>query len=236
MHILLTRPESDSIKLARELRAAGHVVTIEPLLEVTFHNQPIPDISGAQALVFTSANGVRAFARLSEDRSLAVVTVGATTAQAARDQGFTQVTAAGGNVESLGDMLAEAFNPTQGRLVHIAGSAIAGNLKGRLESLGFDVTREILYETTAATSLSDSLIGQIKAQEIDLMLFFSPRTAQTFANLSHKHRIETFLSHSTAGCLSFAVKDALHSLPWHRIVVGKRATQDALLEAAGLIF
>lgn len=235
MHILLTRPESDSIKLAQELRAAGHMITIEPLLEVTFHDQPVPDISGAQALVFTSANGVRAFARLSADRAVTVVAVGAATAQAARDHGFAQVTAAGGDVESLGDLLARTFNPAQGRLVHIAGSAIAGDLKGRLESLGFNVSREILYETIAATSLSDTLIGRIKAREIDLMLFFSPRTAQTFANLSHKHRIETFLSHATAGCLSFAVKDALHSLPWRRIVVGKKATQDALLAAAGLI-
>ena len=57
------------------------------------------------SLVFTSANGVAAFAALTPDRALPVFTVGDATAEAARAAGFAAVRSAGGDIGMLAALL-----------------------------------------------------------------------------------------------------------------------------------
>ncbi len=70
MRVLVTRPEEDAGALVAALAARGHETLVEPMLTVG----PVPgvtpplDLEGVQALLFTSANGVRALARLAERR------------------------------------------------------------------------------------------------------------------------------------------------------------------------
>jgi hypothetical protein len=90
---LITRPEEDARPLAEALAARGVATVIEPLLAI----RPLPeaasdlakDLAGVQALLFTSANGARAFAELSPRRDIGVLAVGDATASAARGLGFT---------------------------------------------------------------------------------------------------------------------------------------------------
>ena len=233
MHILITRPKSDAAALAQELAGLGHDVTIEPLLQVKFLALPPLDLGNAQALLFTSANGVRAFAQADGRRNITAFAVGQATARAAQNAGFEQVFAAGGDVASLAETVGRTL-PPPARLIHIAGSVQAGDLKGDLAARGYDVDRKVLYEATATESLSKETQDKIKGRKIDIILFFSPRTAQIFCKLVDRHRLGDYLDHATAACLSLSVRDILHSLPWRRIVVAKRPTQPDLLVAAGL--
>ena len=84
MRLLLTRPQTDSEKLARELTARGISSIIEPLLNIVIQEVPPLDTKGVAALAFTSANGVQAFSERSSRRDLPVYTVGDATARAAR--------------------------------------------------------------------------------------------------------------------------------------------------------
>ena len=62
MRFLLTRPMHDSKKLAEMLETRGHPAVIEPMMEIRFLPfNPPTDPASFQAVVFTSANGVRAF-------------------------------------------------------------------------------------------------------------------------------------------------------------------------------
>src|SRR5882724_6752731 len=89
LRALVTRPEEDAAPLAAALAERGIDVTLEPLLAI----RPLPeapiDLAGVQALLFTSANGVRSFAELAGGRDLAgwrelpVFAVGNATAAAA---------------------------------------------------------------------------------------------------------------------------------------------------------
>jgi uroporphyrinogen-III synthase len=234
MRILITRPEDDAAALATELGSRGHEVTTEPLLKVIFPNLPAPDLTGVQALLFTSANGVRAFVRLDPRRDTSVFAVGTATAGEARSAGFHNVVTAAGDVVQLGAAVAKALDPAAGGLIHIAGSVQAGDLKGDLAAKGFNITRAVLYETREAQTLSPATIAKIKGHEIDIILFFSPRTAQTFTRLVAKHQLGGYLNTTTAAALSISVRDVLHSLPWHRIVVANRPALEDLLTAAGL--
>ena len=101
MYVLVTRPAEDAENLLRALEARGHQALLAPLLTIAPNKDPPgpPELTGVQALLFTSANGVRAFAGLSDWRDLPVFTVGDASAAAARQAGFARVEGAGGEVQ-----------------------------------------------------------------------------------------------------------------------------------------
>ena len=98
---LVTRPRAEAVALAEALAMRGIEAIIEPLLDIHYRDEPAPNLAGVQAVLCTSANGVRALARLSGDRGIALFAVGEATTARARDEGFAQVESAGGNVEEL---------------------------------------------------------------------------------------------------------------------------------------
>ncbi len=133
MRILITRPIEDAKPLADALEERGIEVLIEPLLEIRHLEDAEIDLDGVQALLFTSANGVRAFAALSPRRDLKVFTVGDGSADAARQAGFPNVESAKGDVEALAALVVDRLKAEDGILFHAAGTVTAGDLKTRLE-------------------------------------------------------------------------------------------------------
>ena len=70
-------------------------------------------------MLFTSSNGVRAFAELSPRRDLPAFAVGDATAAAALAAGFTQFKSAGGDVRDLARLVASSLKPADGLLFHV---------------------------------------------------------------------------------------------------------------------
>ncbi len=95
-----------------------------------------------------SANGVRAFAAASARRDLAAYAVGDATAAAARQlAGFRrdhQRRRHRGGSGSPGAM-SRVRRPSEGALIHAAGSAVAGDLAAMLGGAGFELRRAVLY-------------------------------------------------------------------------------------------
>jgi uroporphyrinogen-III synthase len=94
MRLLVTRPEPDASRQADKLRAMGHDPVLAPLMTI----QPIPDASlqleGAQALIVTSRNALRAIAtrpELERARKLPLYAVGDATAREAAALGFARL-------------------------------------------------------------------------------------------------------------------------------------------------
>ena len=228
---LITRPEEDARPLAEALAARGVATVIEPLLAI----RPLPeaasdlakDLAGVQALLFTSANGARAFAELSPRRDIGVLAVGDATASAARGLGFTAVESAGGDVQGLARLVKQRLKPAGGPLLHAAGSAVAGDLAETLAADGFDLRRRMLYESATATALSPETIAALKQGRIDLVLLFSPRTAVTFAELARAAAVDA--SELTALCLSPAVATAVSGLAWKKVEVAEKPDLASLL-------
>ena len=231
MRVLVTRPAEDARSLVAALEARGHQAIIEPMLTITpvTGNGAPPDLAGVQALLFTSANGVRALARLSAERGLPVFTVGEASAAAARAAGFTRVESAGGELEDLARLAAGRLDPTSGALFHAAGSKLAGDLGGALEEAGFTVRREVLYHAAAADVLSERLRAMLAGAQVDAATFFSPRTAGTFVRLVQDAGLAGVCARITAVALSQAVAEKLGDLAWAGVAVAARPEQEALL-------
>src|SRR5688500_2249118 len=228
MRILITRPIEDAKPLADALAERGIEVLIEPLLEIRHLEDAEIDLTGVQALLFTSANGVRAFAALSPRRDLRVFTVGDGSADAARQAGFPNVESAKGDVEALAALVVDRLKVEDGVLFHAAGTVTAGDLKTRLEGLGYQVRRAQLYEAKIATALSTETRANLTLGGIDAVLLFSPRTAATSAELWQAAGSSS-LARIHALCLSAAVAREIGNLGWAGVEIADRPDLPSML-------
>jgi uroporphyrinogen-III synthase len=228
MRVLITRPIEDARPLADALEERGIQVLIEPLLEIRHLEDAEIDLQGVQALLFTSANGVRAFAALSPRRDLKAFTVGDGSAEAARQAGFANVESAKGDVEALAALVADRLKPEGGILFHAAGTVTAGDLKTRLEGLGYQVRRAQLYEAKIAGALSNETRANLTLGGIDAVLLFSPRTAATFADLWRAAGSPS-LARIQALCLSAAVAREVGNLGWAGVEIADRPDLPSML-------
>ncbi len=232
MKIVITRPEEDAERFAGDVRSAGAEPVIAPLMAVRYLDGAPPTLDGAQALLFTSANGVRALARATKHgsggRGLPVFAVGDATAAAARDAGFTNVRSAEGDVADLASLAAGALDPAAGRLLHVAGTAVAGDLAVDLAARGFEVARAVLYEMEIAEILPTAAADVLQAGGGGIALF-SPRTADLFAQLVLDAGLAGACAGTTAFCLSDAVAGSISGLRWGGVRVAARPTAAALL-------
>ena len=230
MRLLVTRPREDAEVLAALLLERGVEAVMEPLISVKDVDGPGLDLAGVQALLITSANGIRAFSRRQGDRDIAVFTVGDASARAARGLGFENVTSAAGDVDALAAAVEAALDPAAGALVHVAGTRVAGDLAGALEAVGFEVRREVLYEGSAARELSPQTRTALAAGGLDGVVLFSPRTAAVLVSLMSDAGLSDAGRGLVAYCLSQAVADKLKGLHWRDRVIAPEPNQDALLE------
>ena len=229
--LLITRPEEDAHPLAAELEDLGAEVLIEPMLTIRSVSGPTPDLAGVQALLVTSANGLRAFAARSPERDLAVFAVGDGSAAKARQAGFGRVESAGGGVPELAQLIGERLKPEGGPLLHVAGSRLAGDLGARLKNLGFDCRRAVLYDAEPSQDLGAEALAAFAGNGLDGVLFFSPRTARAFVTLVEKAEMMESCRVLAAFCLSPAVAAAAAALPWGKIVSADRPDQASMLTA-----
>lgn len=227
--ILVTRPEDDGAALADSLARMGHEAVLEPLLAVRLRGEAL-DVAGAQALLFTSANGVRAAARLTPDRGLPALCVGDATARAAREAGFATVESAAGDVRTLAALVRRRAAPGAGPLLHVAGTVTAGDLAGDLAASGFQVRCAVVYEAVPAERFSEATHKALTAGRIDAVALFSPRTARTFARIVAEAGLSGAMQSIDLLCLSPAVAEALENLPRRKTLVAAEPTQTALLD------
>jgi len=226
---LVARPRAEARALAEALATRGIEAVIEPLLDIHYRDELAPNLAGVQAVLCTSANGVRALARLSRERNVALFAVGEATAARARGEGFAQVEIAGGNVEDLAQLVRRRLRPEAGRLLHVAGSDVAGDLAGLLREAGFAVERVVLYEARPVAGFSAPAIAALQSGLIDFALFFSPRTAAVFLRLAEQAGIAAALRAVTAVSISAAADRALGELAFGGRLVADRPDQEGLL-------
>ncbi|MCR9212685.1 MAG: uroporphyrinogen-III synthase [Proteobacteria bacterium] len=229
MKILITRPEPDASRLAEILKQKGHESVLAPMMTITNLPGTQVDVGAVQALLVTSANGARALGRATAFRDVKVYAVGSATADAVRDEGFADVISADGDVPSLANMVIAECEPGKGRLIHVAGTEVAGDLSGLMKTAGFDCERAVLYEAKAATEIPETVIKQLIDGDVDLALFYSPRTAAIFVENAQKAKLSNSLKSLLAACLSEAVAAKIAGLPWSEVKIADAPKQENLL-------
>lgn len=213
----MTRAEPGAARTAARLTALGLEPVVAPLLTIHAIPQAEPDLNGFAALAFTSVNGVEAFAALTIRRDRPVFAVGDTTAAAARAAGFAAVRSAGGALDDLARLLAEA---------RLEGGVLAPGARepaGDLAALLADVVR---VQALAVYQARET--GAPAPERFDAVLVHSPRAARALASLG-----SNVGQGRLAAAISRAAADALSPAGFAEIRVAAAPTEDALLEALG---
>ena len=225
--VVITRPRDEAGRLARQLEARGYEPLIEPILEIVSLDVALPQLDPYSALVFTSANGVRAFAALSSQRDLPAYAVGSGTAAVLREAGFRTVRDAAGDAAGLADLIHRTRQC--GPVLHLSGRAVARDLGSLLAPAGIRVDRVALYDAQPAAALSQDLTQALYACTVGNVLFFSARTATIFGTLVSEAGLGQMVGSVTACCLSGQVAAAAACLFWKRVAVAELPTTEALL-------
>jgi uroporphyrinogen-III synthase len=200
MKVWVTRSAPGAQATAGRLRDLGHEPIVAPLLVVAPLDVRL-DLKGVDALVFTSANAVRAYASLTPRRDFPVWTVGLSTALAARQAGFERVAASDGDVADLGARLA-ADLPRGAVVLHPCALELAGDLATPLAAAGLHLRPAPIYQTIIAAA-DGAVLAALEQAEV--VLLHSPKGARALGRL---------LAGRSAGvkralCLSKAVAQAL---------------------------
>ena len=237
MRVLITRPAADATDLGAALRTHGHEVLFDPLLTISEEPGSAAalerSLPGVQAVVFTSPNGVRAFAAASRRRNVPVIALGDATMAAARAAQFGEIGSVDGDAEALTGLVAGRLNPLGGALLVITGAEVGRDLARMLGAAGFSVRRVALYRAEPAQSFSSKAAAGFKSRTIDAAVFFSPGTATVFARLISTSGFVSACRDMTVVVTSPAVAAALKGVEWNNLVVARAPTQAAILEAFG---
>ena len=226
--IVITRPRDEATGLAAELNARGFDTLIEPMLEIVTIPAEIPALDRYNALVFTSANGVRSFAGRSDTRSIPAYAVGSRTAECLRIAGFADIRAATGDAEAMAALIDETLNP-DAHVLHLCGIAVSRDLETLLGSTGIAVDRLALYDAVPTTTFSQPLVDALYACTIRTVLFFSTRTAATFGTLLREHGLTDMISSISALCLSPHIAEEAAQSPWKQVIPAAQPTSQSLI-------
>lgn len=224
MHVLVTRPLEDGQEIAARLAQMGHRALLAPLLTPHFPAGPEPDFRDVQAVLITSANGVRALIRRTARRDLTIFAVGPQTTQEARQAGFTDIKNADGDAKALAEATVRWTTPGKGALLHVCGEEAPGTLADRLTASGFTVRRAVLYRVDAATALPPEAQQALRDGTLDAAQFFSPRSARIFCDLAVSLETQKLI----AFCISPVTAQAL-TLSFREVRIAAAPNQAALL-------
>jgi uroporphyrinogen-III synthase len=224
MKILVTRPRADGEEIAARLAEMGHQALLAPLLEPRFLEGPEPALDDVQAILATSANGIRALIRRTRRRDVPVFAVGPQTAEEASRAGFTDVRSADGDAVALAEAAARWAKP-EAVLLHICGEDAPGTLADTLAARGFAVRRAVLYGMAAAAELPHEARSALEEGRLGAVMFFSPKTARLFLTLAEGLPIAGL----TAFCISPATAGALASGIFAQVRIADRPNQAAML-------
>ncbi|MEJ0062807.1 MAG: uroporphyrinogen-III synthase [Alphaproteobacteria bacterium] len=231
--ILITRPEDDAWRLSSLLQAHGFSPLVEPMSKIVAAREPPPPLDDIAAVIFTSAHGAALLPYellLPSWPSWPCYCVGDRTTAAAQKQGWKKTIAGGGDGFELGAIIRQTQGPEQGTLLHVCGADLSREPDDSLRRAGYGITHWPVYRAEAAIELSpacrEALAGSLRAA-----LFFSPRSAQIFAELAGQSDLTACCRRLIALCLSEAVADAAKALPWQQVIVASAPHEAALIEA-----
>jgi uroporphyrinogen-III synthase len=230
VRLLVTRPEPDGERTAAALRERGHEALLAPLLRVDVIREAEIGPGPWSALIFTSANAVRAVEAHPRGRELSglrVFAVGRRTKAAAQAAGFSGVVEGGGDVRALARSIAQWAHRDSAPLLYLAGDDRSGDLAGDLAADDLAVHTVEVYRAVKAREFPRPVLAALAAGGIDGVLHFSRRTAEAYLDCAHRAGLrENDIAHY---CLSPQVATPILAAGARYVRIAERPEESALL-------
>ena len=225
--VLLTRPEAEArtFALALESRFGAAVrPVVAPLMAPRFLAPDLPE-GDFDAVVFTSAQGVKAARHLRLALPHQAFCVGRKTALAAEAAGF-QAMSSERDADALVRMILAA-RPGE-RILYLRGVDTRGEVAERLNAAGVNTESAVVYrQEPQALGLAGTALLQRPGPVI--VPLFSSRSAELFRRaVPPEARASLFLA-----AMSQAVADSLGNLPRVALKIAPRPNAENMLDAVG---
>lgn len=205
MHLLNTRPKEEADKLATELSQRGVASTVSPLLEIELLPPDAQALAGAQGLIATSRNGLKALALSAAHHqalALPLFAVGPGTAELARSLRISNIVTGPGAARDLVPVVLAHARPGAGRLVQLGGDKLAFDLKGALTSSGVHLDVLTVYRSRPAPAFTPEALFGLRQGAIDTVLLTSPLAARAFVALANEAGLRQTCQRLVYVCLS----------------------------------
>jgi uroporphyrinogen-III synthase len=226
--VLIIRAEPGAQETARRVAELGFAAIVSPVLIMRERTEAVlPDEEHLSGLVFTSANGVRAYLAHRPERTLPAWCVGPATAAAARAAGFARVYESAGNATDLANFIARHVAPAIKPLLHVANAAASGEVKRLLAEQGIETVFAPLYDMLPSASLSDAANSILDGDLPCIVLVHSAKGAQRFAELCAGQ----CLNHLTVAAISDSAARPLNTLDLNAVYIAPEPNEDGLIAA-----
>jgi uroporphyrinogen-III synthase len=221
--VLVTRPEPGASETARRLRALHRDPVVAPLLQI--RPLALAPFGEVGAVLVTSGNAVPFLP--ASLHGVPLLAVGHATADRARAAGFAEVASADGDAAALAELTRRVCPPGTGLLFATARGQ-GGPLAAALRAHGFAVHRRTVYAARPASRLPPAATRALRDGSLAAALFLSAETARAFVRLL-RPPLHPALAAVDALAIGQPAADALCVLPWRRVRVSAKPTQDSLL-------
>ena len=198
MQLIITRPEVDALPLKAKLESLGHSAILASLLRIVPRpGAYIPPLA-YQLICATSANALQSLHLDDGIKKILLLTVGPQSLAAAKEEGFMNCEAHGGDVQGLVAHITANFDPQNGPVLYLSGAETSSNLRALLKASGFAVERVIIYDAVVQTPPGiDNTLAKANG-----VLLYSPRSARIWCDLIANSKLEKQAAAPTYYCLS----------------------------------
>ena len=242
VRVFVTRPEPAAHRTAQRLAELGHEPVLLPLFETRFL-APDPALieRSWSALIFTSANAVKAVGNAFVSQRLPVYAVGKATAEAVRAAGNADVRIGAGAGRELAELI--AMDAAAGTLaasdetpcLYLTTDDRRPDLEAGLARANIPVEAASVYRMEEISYSTDFVLSVKMMPFPDAVLLYSPNAARRFFELFDARTLEAPVGGMIVACLSEEVAAACPRSVREGIRIADAPNEAALLETLGAL-
>ena len=230
MHIVITRPKEDSLRLIDNLIKLGHSVTHLPVIKIERLETKKINLQNYKAIIFTSSNAIKYMNIEKNDFKIKCFCVGNSTEQTAKQLGFINTFSSGGTVDSLTELIIRTLDDKSGKLLYLSSEFISKDLDIDLISAGYSVDRISNYTSFPIEQIDKKTLDFIKKNPPDVFYIYSSKSAKNLFNLINKYSLLNVVTHSNLMCISEKVLLVLKQIKWKKVFIFNPGEEEFLLK------
>ena len=219
MHIVITRPQEDSLYLIENLIKLGHMVTHLPVIKIEKLEIKKINLLNYQAVIFTSSNAIRFMNIEKFNSKIKCFCVGKATELAARQVGFVNTYTSEGTVDSLIELIIRTLDSKSEKLLYLSSEFISKDLDKDLINSGYSVDRISNYTSLPVEEVDKKTLDFFKRKPPDVIFIYSSKSAKNLFNLINKYSLLNVVTQSNLMCISEKVLLVLKQIKWKKAFI-----------------
>ena len=226
--VIVTRTSPGVHKTVAKLKEIGVKPIASPLLSVKFAETAEIPIDPA-VTIFTSVNGVKSYAQLTDRRDSRVFCIGAESHAVAEKMGWPVLASSHGGTKEFVNLLEKNIDPSEGLVVHPTNPRTAYGITEMLQDRGYTAQMVDCYTTERKQKLSKKATDALQSDDCTVM-FYSTEAVMAFLGIqdSKENKDVRIIG------LSDNIVSNLRHVGFRRIWVAEKPIDDAMVNVLTL--